>query len=157
MSNWTCHTCQITIKSTSKSRHIKTNKHILNLKPQPFPSKDNEVKVLEDCTICTEPMRVAKHCRSCKQEWCRKCDRNISKCPYCRVVISGRQEQARVQARNNHNWYASSEAFRPEPQPDIDRFRVIHHEVEPQPNINRFRVIHHEVEAFVAFLFALTN
>ena len=117
MSTWTCTTCNITIKSSSKYRHVKTQKHKNKLNP----------KQTEDCNICCNIATSTRSCRSCKQEWCSSCDRDIARCPYCRADIPGRQVQARVQARENYNWYASSDAFRPTQQSDIDRFRVVRH------------------------------
>ena len=113
MTNWTCETCNITIKSGSKYRHVKSKKHLQ--KSNPLNSL-NPLKEIEECTICTEPMTTRKNCRACHQSWCRKCDRNIAKCPYCREQISGRDFQAFRQERENYNWYASSDAFVPQPE-----------------------------------------
>ena len=120
---WTCITCHITIKSASKYKHMKTKKHLVNLNPNHSnhsnhsnqPNRSNEQ--VDDCTICMEPMNAARRCRSCHQSWCRKCDRKMPKCPYCRELIPGRNLQATVQARENYNWYASSDAFVPVRQP----------------------------------------
>lgn len=82
--------------------------------PKPIP-KPSEIiiptlKPIPDCTLCVEPMVYVRKCRSCRQAWCRSCDENIAKCPYCRTEIPGRRDQEAEQIEDNLNWYYESDS-----------------------------------------------
>ena len=58
----------------------------------------------EECTICYDNFINFKECIYCKQKWCKNCDNNIFECPYCRHVITGREENLRKRKRDNLLW-----------------------------------------------------
>lgn len=118
MTSWHCDTCNITIKASSKYAHFKSKKHLDRVKePKKMESKEPE-KV--ECLICLESLNQPMSCKKCNQKWCSTCDSNIHVCPYCRVPIKGREDQAQEQKRQIQNWYASSSAFDPNYHHSID-------------------------------------
>lgn len=132
MSTWTCENCNVTIKASSVYAHKKSQKHKKNV-------------INYECTICCNTTNTTCNCRSCHQKWCSKCDRNIATCPYCRADIPGRQAQADAQARENVNWYSSSDAFRP--QSRMNRLEILGQVLTLNPS--QFRAVHHDtVELF---------
>jgi hypothetical protein len=109
MSKWHCETCDKTIKTTSKKKHLLSKKHI---------EKENaQGQASEECPICIEPMVSESTCKKCKQGWCGSCDKNINKCPYCRASISGRERRAKNEERVNRNRYENLEVFIPSESP----------------------------------------
>lgn len=125
MASWHCDLCNSTIKASSKYAHIRSKKHLERVKePEPpktpEPSKTPTPEPAE-CLICLESLIQPTYCKKCNQGWCSTCDSNIHICPYCRVPIKGREDQAQEQQRQIHNWYASSSAFDPNyHHPNID-------------------------------------
>ena len=76
MSTWTCTVCDVTIKLSSRHRHLETQRHKSKLVP---------------CNICCKIATTNRSCRSCNQKWCWRCDRDITTCPYCRADLPGKQ------------------------------------------------------------------
>lgn len=104
--SWKCEHCDIVLKSSSKYAHLKSKRH--NQIVHSIPEHSTE-----ECPICIETMNTSQECKKCHQKWCDMCDQHIFKCPFCRIIIPGRQEQAIEQDNQLINWYASSEAFIP--------------------------------------------
>lgn len=96
MASWYCEVCDLSLKASSKYQHKKTKKH-------------QQKSVQPDCTICTGRLTQSHSCNKCNQVWCGDCDQNISKCPYCRANISGKELQAIQQEISNINWYYQDE------------------------------------------------
>jgi hypothetical protein len=105
MSSWYCATCDKTLKTTSKYKHLKSKRHL-------------DQCATTECVLCTETVTTLRSCRSCHQNWCVDCDPKLSKCPFCRKDIFGRNVVAQHQVIDHMRWYASSEAFAPIPSID---------------------------------------
>lgn len=77
----------------------------LDYKPRVIPRV-----YLPTCGICQKPCfeNDFKNCEKCTQNWCKKCDKNIPKCPYCRKEINGREKQIITQTVRNLLWYYES-------------------------------------------------
>ena len=78
MNKYICEICCKELLIQNKNRHEKSKKHIKN-----FESK-------RDCPICYESFKDEKeyeNCESCKNYWCKICDKKINKCPFCREKI----------------------------------------------------------------------
>jgi hypothetical protein len=92
-----CETCEKNVKIKSRSQHEKTLKHLKKI------GKENEY--YGECKICYELLRKKCSCISCKQKWCNVCDEKVSRCPYCRVLIPGREQQDEKINHERLDWY----------------------------------------------------
>ena len=106
MASWYCDVCDISLKASSKYQHKRSKKHQRNI-------------THPECNICMERLVDSCSCSECTQVWCINCDQSLSKCPYCRANISGRELQAVHQEIQNVNWYYQDE------RPELPVFPVL--------------------------------
>jgi len=106
MKTFFCEDCKLELQQSSRIRHLKSKKHILN------SGEKNMIK--KDCCICYEKKTESlfKLCKTCQQKWCIDCDLKLADCPFCRNPISGREEQLVIQKRENREWQLDQDAFR---------------------------------------------
>lgn len=83
-----CEACDKTIQLRNRKRHDQSKYH-KNRQPRLQP------QLPEDCTICLETLSEPAICIQCQQSWCSSCDKNIFKCPFCRLQIKGRETESR--------------------------------------------------------------
>jgi hypothetical protein len=120
MSSWYCTTCDKTLKASSKYKHLKSKRHESTYESKRHVDQctTTDQYTTTECVLCTENVTALRSCRSCHQNWCTDCDPKLSKCPYCRKDIPGRNALAQYQVIDHMRWYASSEAFAPIPSID---------------------------------------
>lgn len=98
---YTCEACNKTIQLRNRKRHDQSKYHlqregrvISQLRNYQPPDEENK-ESCSSCSICLENLLQPEHCVQCKQSWCGSCDKNIFKCPFCRLQIKGRETESR--------------------------------------------------------------
>lgn len=56
MTTWTCEICNVTLRASTRSGHVKTKKHIRNVEKMSEAYHIEETHTLEECTICSIEM-----------------------------------------------------------------------------------------------------
>jgi len=61
--------------------HYRTKKHLQNVERQ-------SGETTSTCSICCTPSDTIVKCYQCVHTWCNTCDRQMHRCPYCRLSPS---------------------------------------------------------------------
>lgn len=105
-----CDVCDMNILSSSRSKHLKSKKHILRFREKDDTDK-KKIQATKNCTICYDEHETFIYCGKCSQIWCVDCDKSLAECPFCREIIPGREEKLIKQKRENREWQLDQDAF----------------------------------------------
>lgn len=99
---YTCEVCHKTMQSRNRKRHEQSKYH------------QTRTQGKQDCSICLDALTNPNRCHQCKQSWCKSCDNNIFKCPFCRLLIPGREQQSRQHDNSIINEYIRQDSMVPD-------------------------------------------